>query len=474
MNEIKDAQRLGPELANAIFSASRTVRIHAMNNRATQAVIQRLAEIIREFGHLEGRLTVAVVTDLLVVNDVRVVVDSQHIAPVLFVIETMKERHVEEIDITPDVNTDELGRFLQVFFADPAEGDVFGVLTRQLSEAGVERIRLTEWIERVKSLRDTRIDRKSIQEESNKAMSRAVMFMGEVMRAVEHKHPVQVTKALRLTQRMADIIQVDESVLMGLSSIKDYDEYTFAHSVNVSVTSMVIADRLGLAKSEIAEIGIAGLLHDIGKMHVPLSVLNKTEALEPAEWEAMTRHPMLGVIELSRVRSLRMIASPLFVTLQHHVQVSGNGYPHKPGGWDLHRHTRIVAVADVYDAMTTARSYRREPLAPGKALRFIHKMGGKIFDPMVVKAFIRAMGLYPVGSAVKLDTGELAVVVRQNPDVHLAHRPVVQRIGPDGAVGQPVDLASQNPAGTGHLCSIVASADDQVSAAHRAGCFLEA
>src|SRR5262249_29227211 len=174
--------RMGPELANAIFSASRTVRIHAMNNRATQAVLQRLAETIREFGHLEGRLTVAVVTDLLVVNDVRVVVDSQHMGPVLFVIDTMKERHVEEIDITPDGGPEQLGMFVQVFFADPAEGDVFGVLTRQLAEAGVQKIRLTEWIERAKALRDTRIDRKSIQEESNKAMSRAVMFMGEVMR----------------------------------------------------------------------------------------------------------------------------------------------------------------------------------------------------------------------------------------------------------------------------------------------------
>jgi HD-GYP domain-containing protein (c-di-GMP phosphodiesterase class II) len=209
-------------------------------------------------------------------------------------------------------------------------------------------------------------------------------------------------------------------------------------------------------------------------MHVPLSVLNKTDALEPAEWEAMTRHPMLGVIELSRVRSLRMITAPLFVTLQHHVQVSGNGYPHKPLGWDLHRHTRIVAVADVYDAMTTARSYRREPLAPGKALRFIHKMGGKIFDPIVVKAFIRAIGLYPVGSAVKLDTGELAVVVRQNPDVHHAHRPVVVRIGPDGPEREPLDLAALPAAGARYTCSIVASADDAVTAAHRASCFLEA
>ncbi len=468
-----DVVRLGPELASAIFSVTRTVRIHAMNNRATQAALERLLHVIREYGHREGRLTIAVVTDLLVVNDVRVVVDSQHIAPVLFLIDAMKERHVEEIDITPDVGAEELGRFAQIFFADPVEEDVFGGLARGLSEAGVNSIRLTETIERVKALRDTRIDQKSIQEESNKAMSRAVMFMGEVMRAVEQKHPIQVTKALRLTQRMADIIQVDESVLVGLTSIKNYDEYTFAHSVNVSVSSMVIADRLGLPKSEIAEIGIAGLLHDIGKMHVPLAVLNKTDTLDPGEWESMTRHPMLGVTELARVRALRMISSPLFVTLQHHVQFSGAGYPEKPGGWNLHRHTRIVTVADVYDAMTTARSYRNEPLAPGKALRFLHQMAGKIFDPAVVRAFIRAMGLYPVGSAVELATGELAVVIRQNPDVHHAHRPVVMRIGPDGPAGDPVDLAALHDDGTHYLGSIVATADERVSDAHRASCFLE-
>jgi hypothetical protein len=168
-----------------------------------------------------------------------------------------------------------------------------------------------------------------------------------------------------------------------------------------------------------------------------------------------------------------MISRPLFVALQHHVQFSGDGYPHKPGGWDLHRHTRIVTVADVYDAMTTARSYRNEPLAPGKALRFLHQMGGKIFDPLVVRAFIRAMGLYPVGSTVQLDTGEYAVVVKQNAEAHHAHRPVVMRIGTDGPDGQPLDLAARHDDGTHYLCSIVATADDMVSAAHRASCFLE-
>ena len=469
---IDHVNRLGPALIHGLFSASRTFRIHAINNRAAQAVLQRLMETIDEFSRVEGRATIAVVTDLLVINEVRLVVDSQHMSPLLFMIEEMKKRGVEEIDIPPTVTAGELGRFLRVFFADPAEEDVFGVLSRQLAEAGVTQIRLTEWIERTRTLHDTRIDKKSIQEESNKVMSRAVLFMDEVMRAIEQKHPIQVTKAHRLTQKMADIIQVDDSVLVGLTSIKDYDEYTFAHSVNASVLSMVIADRLGLPKAEIAEIGVAGLLHDIGKMHVPLSILNKPEQLSAEEWETMRRHPMLGVIELSRVRSLRMIASPLFVALQHHVQFSGEGYPRKPGAWELHRHSHIITVADVFDAMTTARNYRERPLAPGKALRFIHKMSGKIFDPIVVKAFVRAMGVYPVGSAVKLNTGEIAVAVRQNRELSHMHRPFVVVINNDGTHGEPIDLAARPDEHSPYPLTIVRSADDALPSSHRASCFV--
>ena len=292
--------RFGPELVHGLFTAGRTLRIHAMDNRATRASLRRLMDTIDDFSAAEGRVTVAVATDLLVVNDVRLMVEPQHMGPILFLVDEMKKRRVEEIDFAPDVDIEELGRFVQVFFSDPAEEDVFGALSSHMAAAGITRIRLTEWIERARHLRDTRTDKKHIREESNKAMARAVLFMGEVMRAIEQKHPVQIRKAHRLTQQMADIIKVDESVLVGLTSIKDYDEYTFAHSVNVSVLSMVIADHLGLPREQVAEIGVAGLLHDIGKTHIPLSILNKPGRLSPEEWDIMARHPMLGVIELTR------------------------------------------------------------------------------------------------------------------------------------------------------------------------------
>ncbi|MDD3642702.1 MAG: HD domain-containing protein, partial [Candidatus Krumholzibacteria bacterium] len=361
-------ERLGPLFAHYLFSAGRTVQIHDLGNDAAQAALSRLGEALRELGESEGRVTVTIAADLLSINDVRVVVDSQSMGPVLYLIDEMKRRKVEEIDFTPEIETPELGSFLRQFFMEPSEEDVYGDLERRLAEAGVVNVRLTEWIERVKYLRDVKVDRKEIREESNKAMSRAVMFMGEVVRAIEQRRPVQLPKANRIAQQMADIIKMDESILVGLASIKDYDEYTFSHSVNVSVLSMLIADRMGLCKSDVAQIGVAALFHDVGKTHIPQEVLNKPGALTGGEWRLMERHPMLGVIELSRVRSLRAVADPLFVSLQHHLLFDGRGYPVKPGKWEVHPFVPMVTVADVYDAMTTTRVYRERTLRPDGAL----------------------------------------------------------------------------------------------------------
>jgi len=403
---------------------------------------------------------------------VRVVVDSQSAGPVLSLIEEMKKRKVEEIDFAPDLSAPEMGSFLKALSAEPGEDDVFGELSRRLGETGVTNVKLTESIEREKYLRDAKLERREIKEESNKAMSRAILFMGEVMRAIEHQRPIQLPKAHRLTQQLADIIRMDESIIVGLASIKDYDEYTFSHSVNVSVLSMLIADRMGLSKNDTAQIGVAALFHDVGKTHVPQSILNKPGTLTGDEWKMMERHTMLGAIELARVRSLRAIVDPIFVSLQHHLGYSGGGYPHKPGQWELHPYVHIIAVADVYDAMTTPRVYRERTLTPDRALHFILRNAGSMFDPRVARVFIRAMGIYPVGTVVELDTGERAVVLRQNENARLMHRPTVALLNETGDKSQSVDLSEAAPNGTGYRVRIVRSAQDHGLETRKAGCFI--
>jgi putative nucleotidyltransferase with HDIG domain len=464
--------RLGPQLIQGLFSASRTFRIYDLHNRASQTVLSRLTQTLSELLAHEGRVIVRIATDLLLINDIRILVDPQCMGPVLYLLEEMKKRKVEEIDFAPEISPVEMGSFLKVFFLEPEEEDVFGELTRKLSEAGVSNVRLTECIEREKYLRDAKVERREIKEESNRAMSRAILFMGEVMRAVEHQRPIQLPKAHRVTQQLADIIRTDETILVGLASIKDYDEYTFSHSVNVSVLSMLIADKMGLNKNDAAQIGVAALFHDVGKTHVPQSILNKPGSLSSDEWKLMERHTMLGVIELARVRSLRAILDPIFVSLQHHLLVGGGGYPEKPGQWELHPYVHIIAVADVYDAMTTPRVYRERTLTPDRALLFILRNAGKMFDPRVAKVFIRSMGVYPVGTVVELNTGERAVVLKQNENTRLMHRPTAALLGADGSQDRPVDLAEMTPDGTTYRRRIVRTVIDHDLEARKAGCFV--
>jgi len=230
-----------------------------------------------------------------------------------------------------------------------------------------------------------------------------------------------------------DIVRTDESILVGLASIKDFDEYTFAHSVNVCVLSMLIGDRLRLYKNDIARLGVAALLHDIGKMYVPQTILNKPSRLEGKEWDVMKYHTFFGVKELSKVKSPREVADGMFAALQHHVHYNGSGYPTRPGGWDLHLFTRIVTIADYYDAMTTPRIYKVDPLTPDRALRFILERSGQIFDPFIAKVFIQAIGIYPVGTVVDLDSDERGVVVKQHDSSRFIHRPVVAPMRLDGS-----------------------------------------
>jgi putative nucleotidyltransferase with HDIG domain len=469
---MSDIDHLRPVLVHGLFSAGRTLHIYDLNNRASQTVVARLLETLEKFHAADGHVTVTVATDLLLINDVRVVVDAQSMGSVLYVIDEMRKRNVEEIDFPAGCTAAELGTFLKLFFVEPEGEDVFGELSNRLTNAGVTNIKLTEWVERETYLREAKVERREIREESNRVMSRAVLFMGEVMRSIEQQRPIRLHKAHRLTQQMADIIKTDESILVGLASIKDYDEYTFSHSVNVSVLSMLIADRMGLNKSVAAQIGVAALLHDIGKTHIPQSILNKPASLTEEEWKWMERHTMLGVIELSRVRSLRAIVDAVFVSLQHHLEFGGGGYPQKPGNWQLHPFVHIVIVADVFDAMTTPRVYREQTLTPDRVLRFILHNSGKTFDPLVAKVFAKAMGVYPVGTVVDLDTGERAVVVRQNEDTRLMHRPVVVLLNEGGPHGDPVDL-SERADGTGtYRRTITRSVHQRSYEASKASCFI--
>jgi len=429
----------GRALVTHLFAACKTVRLYDMNNRAAQRQLGEVDASLRPIFEKEGEATIRVSGDFIHLNDYRIPLDSQHYGPFEFVAEEMRKRDVESITFRPGTSSVEIGSFLNVLLElDPVEA-AYNNLQKGLAIESVEYIVTSRLEEQEQELRE--VDSKSdLQMRSNRVYFRTVALMGDILRTIEEKHMLQIRKAKRLTQQMVDIIQTDESMFVGLASIKNFDSYTFMHSVNVCILSMMMGDRLHLDRSDVARLGVSALFHDIGKTYIPSSILNSKGQLTPREWELMKYHTFFGVKELSRIRTLRETADSLFVALQHHVHTNDNGYPQRPGGWNLRLFSRIVTIADYYDAMTASRSYQKVPITPDKALRFILDKSGEIFDPFIAKVFIQAMGLYPVGTIVELTTGEKAIVIRQNADSKYIHRPQVELVDPtaDATTGHDV------------------------------------
>jgi HD-GYP domain-containing protein (c-di-GMP phosphodiesterase class II) len=206
---------------------------------------------------------------------------------------------------------------------------------------------------------------------------------------------------------MAALI-ADDTQVYNVVSVKTYDEYTYQHCVNVAVLSIIVGISLGLTESRIIKLGIGAMLHDIGKMYVPLEILNKPSRLEPDEFDIIKKHPRFGFEVVKNDPALSPLSAN--VVLRHHEKVDGSGYPDGLGDDELHLFARIVAAADVYDAVTSNRPYR-VPMKPADAVRVVVCEAASQLDATVVAALCRHIPPCPIGCGVLLSDGTAGLVV---------------------------------------------------------------
>ncbi len=237
-------------------------------------------------------------------------------------------------------------------------------------------------------------------------------------------HPGDMDATKRLTEHLADQIAADPAQALLLTTVKSYDEYTYHHMVNVCILSLAIGNAIGLRRDQVLDLGIGALLHDVGKVKVPQEILRHDGALSEEQWRLVQRHPVDGA-GLVLITSRNLYHPSVAIVLEHHASYDRRGYPALSGRRQPSLPARIVAVADCFDAVTSRRSYRKGE-ERRQALSILQAGAGRGFDPMVVRTFVRLVGMFPVGSLVQLSTGVIGVVMR-NHDRLLA-RPVIRLV----------------------------------------------
>jgi HD-GYP domain-containing protein (c-di-GMP phosphodiesterase class II) len=240
--------------------------------------------------------------------------------------------------------------------------------------------------------------------------------------------------------------------MVTMTTLRDFDEYTFTHSVNVSIFSVIIGQRLGLDRIQLYELGLGALFHDIGKQRLDADIINKPGSLNDEEWLQLKEHPTEGLLLLFEMHGFTDVPyRQMLMAYEHHMKTDLTGYPANRRDREPTLFSRIVAVADAFDAGTSVRSYQYQPWPPDAVLREMRDNPKRGFDKLIVKVLITATGVYPVGTLVILDSHELAVVSQVNPDPELLHRPKVRVLSDPVGLPLPepktVDLAANDASG---------------------------
>jgi putative nucleotidyltransferase with HDIG domain len=239
--------------------------------------------------------------------------------------------------------------------------------------------------------------------------SDAVTAAGTVWDTTQSEGMPDPKRARVLIDSLAQAVSQNRTALIALTALKEYDNYTFTHMVNVSVLTMAQARALGLDGTPLRELGLAALMHDMGKVRTPTEILNKPDKLTDAEFTIMRRHVVDGAEILRRTPEMPAMAP--IVAFEHHLRIDGTGYPFGVSRQGLNLGTMLCSIADVYDAMRSQRAYQ-QAFPTDRILAVMKRNDGQQFDQHLVRRFTQLVGIYPPGNLVRLDNGWLAVVLK--------------------------------------------------------------
>ncbi len=305
----------------------------------------------------------------------------------------LEKKRIEAIRFRQGVTEEELSGLLDIL-----------TMERTFEPDELEEELLRRRITRI-TIRSEPVEKRNMLEVYNDAVG----VVKNVMNDVRMGRIPKSGEVTDIVDEMTDLVFADTNAMIGLAMIKSYDEYLYNHSVNVSILGIALGRFMKLGKHEIHIIGVAALLHDVGKTGVSEEIIKKPGGLSSEEWEKVKQHPVLGSQIVERMDGMEKDVCRMIY--EHHVRYDHSGYPKIERS--IHPLGMIISVADAYDALTTLRVYQN-PHQPVDAVKILKDLAGRHFDPAVVDAFERMIGFYPVGTMIRLDTNEVGVVIKVN------------------------------------------------------------
>jgi len=432
----------GREFLVVLYTAFRSLKLYPLENNQVQKALDDLWATTRHLLEVEKELEVRLQGEFIFVNSTRLRLDLDNYASFSHILSVLHQCGIGAVRVDEGVDRKQLQQFVSLLLsygAKEATPNKVHELGQKLADSGVTHIGVEAPLETDEDMEDSERQK----EAAKRTYARSVAVTKEVINSIRMGRTANVKKVKRAVQGIVDQVLNNEGSLVGLTTLRDYDEYTFTHSVNVCIFSVALGRKLGLSKLQLYDLGMAALFHDVGKSRVPLEVLNKEGGLTEEEWRIMQAHPWLGVLTLFGLRGYGEIPyRGMVVAYEHHMKNDLTGYPKSIRDRTLSIYSKIVAVADGFDAATSRRVYQTTPIQPDQVLKEMWENPRRGYDPVVVKAFVNLIGIYPVGTCVILDTYEVAIVHSANADVSHVHRPVVRIVtAPDGALRQPTFLA---------------------------------
>lgn len=451
-------RQAGRQFLVTLYAAMRSLKFYPVENAAVQNALQEHEEVAASLLERAGEIEVRLSGDFIFVNATRLRLELDNYAAFGGIISTLRGFGIGQLRVAAGITRREWQAFLSQLLSLGAMEDPearYFALTDRMTQAQVEHLEIVQ-----STGADDLNDPAQARAAAKRTYTEGVAVTREVLNSIRLGRTSSIRKVKRAVQMIVDQVLTNEASIIGLTTLRDYDEYTFTHSVNVCIFAVALGRKIGFTKVQLYDLGMTALLHDVGKARVAIEVLNKTSNLTEGEWRLLQTHPWRGALALFGMRGYEGIPyRSVLVAHEHHMKVDLSGYPRHLRPRALGLYSRLVAVADGFDAATTRRAYQSTPLEPDQVLREMWENPRRGYDAILVKALINLIGVYPVGTCVILDSFEVAVVSSLSPDRQQLNRPTVRVVltAAGGIVpppGDQVDLSERTPDG-GFARSIV-------------------